>query len=395
MLSGETIDKVVDILVNRIEKTNLYVLTEIGESIKKIGTINPSKAQQLAQILKYGGNYEKIVKRIAKITQMNVNDIYKIFNEIAKEDYQFAKQFYDYRGINYIPYEENYAFQEQVRALATITAKEYLNLTKTSALGFGLLDKNGKVIFKGLKDTYYDILDEAVLSVSQGKETFDSAMYRQLKNIGESGLKVVYESGYNRRLDSAVRMNLESALGNLHNTIQQQIGEEFGADGVEISVHMNPALDHEEVQGKQFTYEQFNNLQTYGIATSYDGIQVNMYTGKSFRPISEWNCKHKTFSIVLGVNKPQYSNEKLKDIITKNNKGFDFEDNHYTMYEGTQLQRQIETEIRRKKEELQTIESGGFGANKTNAKIRLLKSKYRKLSKISGLPLMEERFKIA
>ena len=395
MLSGETIDKVVDILVNRIEKTNLYVLTEIGESIKKIGTINPSKAQQLAQILKYGGNYEKIVKRIAKITQMNVNDIYKIFNEIAKEDYQFAKQFYDYRGINYIPYEENYAFQEQVRALATITAKEYLNLTKTSALGFGLLDKNGKVIFKGLKDTYYDILDEAVLSVSQGKETFDSAMYRQLKNIGESGLKVVYESGYNRRLDSAVRMNLESALGNLHNTIQQQIGEEFGADGVEISVHMNPALDHEEVQGKQFTYEQFNNLQTYGIATSYDGIQVNMYIGKSFRPISEWNCKHKTFSIVLGVNKPQYSNEKLKDIITKNNKGFDFEDNHYTMYEGTQLQRQIETEIRRKKEELQTIESGGFGANKTNAKIRLLKSKYRKLSKISGLPLMEERFKIA
>ena len=394
MLSDEVIDKVTERLVNRIEQANTYVLTEIGKSINKIGTLTPSQAQQLVMVLKYGGDFDKIVKKIAQITERNVYDIYKIFEEVAKHDYRFAKQFYDYRGIRYIPYAENYALKQQVRALAEITANEYINLTRTTALGFGLLDENGNVIFKGLKETYYDLLDEAVLSVVQGKETFDSAMYRQLKNIGESGLKVVYPSGRAVRLDSAMRMNMESALGNLHNTIQEQIGREFGADGVEISVHLNPAIDHEEVQGKQFSYAQYNNLQTSGVATTYDGEEIDMYIGEHFRPISELNCKHKAFSIVLGVNKPQYSKKQLKEIIDKNNKGFEFEGKHYTNYEGTQLQRRIETEIRRKKEVQKPLEVCGFDTQDIKKSIRILRQKYKDLAKISGLPTMTERFKV-
>ena len=394
MLSDEVIDKVTERLVNRIEQANTYVLTEIGKSINKIGTLTPSQAQQLVMVLKYGGDFDKIVKKIAQITERNVYDIYKIFEEVAKHDYRFAKQFYDYRGIRYIPYAENYALKQQVRALAEITANEYINLTRTTALGFGLLDENGNVIFKGLKETYYDLLDEAVLSVVQGKETFDSAMYRQLKNIGESGLKVVYPSGRAVRLDSAMRMNMESALGNLHNTIQEQIGREFGADGVEISVHLNPAIDHEEVQGKQSSYAQYNNLQTSGVATTYDGEEIDMYIGEHFRPISELNCKHKAFSIVLGVNKPQYSKKQLKEIIDKNNKGFEFEGKHYTNYEGTQLQRRIETEIRRKKEVQKPLEVCGFDTQDIKKSIRILRQKYKDLAKISGLPTMTERFKV-
>ena len=124
MLDERIIDKLIERLVNRIEQGNTYVLEEIGKSIKKIGTLTPSKAQQLINVLKYGGNYNKIVQKIARITELNVNDIYKIFEEVAKSDYQFAKQFYDYKGIEYIPYEQNYALQRQVKALANITARE-------------------------------------------------------------------------------------------------------------------------------------------------------------------------------------------------------------------------------------------------------------------------------
>lgn len=396
MLNEELIDKVVERLITRIEGTNTYILTEIAESIKKIGTINASKRQQLIQILKYGGNFEKIVRKIAQMNQTNVKEIYEIFEEIAKHDYEFAKQFYDYRGINYIPYKDNIALRQQVRALATITAQEYLNISRTRALGFALISKDtGSVTIRGLQDTYYNLIDEAVLSISQGKETFEGAMYRQLKNVAESGLKVVYPSGRAVRLDSAMRMNMESALGNLHNTIQEQIGKEFGADGVEISVHLNPAIDHEEVQGKQFSYAQYNNLQTSGVATTYDGEEIDMHIGEHFRPISDLNCKHKAFSIVLGVNKPQYSKKQLKEIIDKNNKGFEFEGKHYTNYEGTQLQRRIETEIRRKKEIQKPLEICGFDTQDIKKSIRILRQKYKDLAKISGLPTMPERFKVA
>ena len=41
-------------------------------------------------VLKYGGDYEKIANKLAKITKLNKNDIYKIFEAVAKKDYRFA-----------------------------------------------------------------------------------------------------------------------------------------------------------------------------------------------------------------------------------------------------------------------------------------------------------------
>ena len=388
MLSEEVIDKVVERLTNRIEITNEYVLKEIGKSIKEVGTITPSKRNQLIQTLKYGGDFDKIVKKIAKITDMNVYDIYKIFDEIAKNDYRFAKQFYDYKKKKYIPYELNEELQRQIRTLASMTAKEYLNLTNTKALGFGWVDdKTGEVTFKGLKKAYYDLLDEAVLSISEGKETFYDAMYRQLKKFGDSGLKVVYESGRAIRLDSAVRMCVKSGLTNMHMEMQKQIGEEFGSDGVEITVHNNPAPDHEEAQGKQFSNDEFKKLQETGTATTYDGIDIDMIRYHSFRPIGTMNCYHYTFAIVLGVNRPQYSNEALQKIRDKNNEGFELDGKHYTTYQGTQMQRQLESAIRTQKDNLALGKASGSQKliDKSEAKLRQLNKKYNELNQASGL----------
>ena len=54
----DKIELITERLARRIEKANAYVLKEIGRSIKEIGTINPTKANQLVQIIKYGGNYD-------------------------------------------------------------------------------------------------------------------------------------------------------------------------------------------------------------------------------------------------------------------------------------------------------------------------------------------------
>ena len=59
------------------------------------------------------------------------------------------------------------------------------------------------------------------MNVSQGKETFDSAMSKVMSDIGGSGLKTLnYESGRAIRLDSAVRMHMKSRLRELHNETQ-------------------------------------------------------------------------------------------------------------------------------------------------------------------------------
>ena len=397
MLSDEVLDKVVERLVQRMEEANIYTLKSIGKTIKKIGTINPSDVHQLVEAMQYGADYDKIVKKLAEITDLNVREIYEIFDEVAKTDSRFAEQFYVYRGKRYIPYKENINLQRQVRLLADMTAETYRNFSNSTVVGFKIRDKDGKVIHKGLKETYQDVVDRAVMAISQGKSTYEGEIYKIMKELGKSGLSSVdYESGRSRRMDSALRMNVKGALRDLHTRTQEELGKEFGADGWEISVHGHPAPDHEDAQGRQFSNDEFKKLQEDGVAKTYDGISINMKRGIHHRPIGQLNCYHYPFSIILGVNKPQYSNEQLQQIKDDNEKGFDFEGKHYTLYEGTQLQRKIETEIRRQKD-LQILGRAGGSdelSNEAQRNINLLTKKYQELSNVSGLPTKLERLRV-
>jgi hypothetical protein len=227
-----------------------------------------------------------------------------------------------------------------------------------------------------------------------------------MKDIGGSGLKTIeYQSGRSMRLDSAVRMNLKSRLRELHNENQKLLGAEFDADGYEISVHSNPAPDHQDAQGHQFSIAEYDRLQSIGFAKDYKGREINMHPdrkttisqGLSFRPISEYNCYHYAFSIILGVSEPEYSDKQLKEIIDSNNKGFEFEGKHYTNYEGTQLQRNLERAIREQKDiQILAKTSGNMElVGDAQQRITQLTHKYKELSKISGLPTKAQRLRVS
>lgn len=404
MLSDEVINRVIERLVLRIEEGNSYVLEQIGKSIKKIGVLSPSKAQQLGQIIKYGGDYDKITKKLAQITELNIKDIYEIFDEVAQSDYQFAKQFYDYRGIKYIPYEENHALQNQVKAIASITAGQYLNMAHTLAFTKKI---NGKIIYTPLARAYQEALDKAILNVIQGKNAFQEEMYKTIKELGSSGLKTVnYSTGKSLRLDTAVRMNMQTALRDLRYEMQKQYGEQFKYDGYELTAHINPAPDHEEAQGRQYSIKEYNKLQSDGVAHDYTGKEIDMRTKYGHRRIREYNCQHYEFPIILGVSKPEYTAEQLQEIIDNNHEGFELDGKHYTNYEGTQLQRQLETAIRKEKDK-QIIAKASYNEAKpeenykfkqaideSQKKITQLTKKYRELSEKSGLPTRMQRMRV-
>ena len=166
----------------------------------------------------------------------------------------------------------------------------------------------------------------------------------------------------------------------MSNELQKQFGEEFDYDGIEVSHHANPAPDHEFIDGEQFSKEEFEKIDS-----------------ELERPVGELNCYHYIFPIILGVSKPNYTKEQLQEDKEKNKKGFNYEGKHYTLYEGTQLQRKIETEIRKAKDTQIIAKASGNKelVQESQARITQLTYKYRELSKISGLPTQLERARVS
>lgn len=402
ILSEEAIDKITERLVTRIEAGNEYILSKIGNTIKQLGTLTPTQLHQLSQIMQYGGDYDKIVKKIAELTNINVKEIYEIFDEVSKNNYQSVKPLYEYRNAPFIPYEENIVLQNQVRAIAQMTANKYVNIMNT--LAFARIGKNGRVYYTDIGKMYQEIVDTGILNISQGKETFDSAMTRIIRELGESEIRTVdWESGRSMRVDSAVRMHLKDSLTRLHMETQQIFGEQFNADGVEISVHSNPAPDHALVQGRQFSNEEFEKFQNDKDATSYDGIlfpATSEETKHDRRSIGQYNCYHRVFPIILGISKPEYTDEQLQEIIDENNKKVTIDKKEYTKYECTQLQRKLENEIKKEKEKHVLAKASGTDESrelmlKSQEKIDQLTSKYKEVSKKAGLPTYMEKMRVS
>ena len=386
MISQETEERLAERLVKRIEKLDEFILETIGNRVKQIGTLKATELHNIKQMLMYGKDLDAIKKYIAKVTNLNMKDITDIFEAEAKINQDFAKQYYLARGKEFIPYASNPLLQSQVKAIASITMMEYMNISRTTAF---MVD--GKVT--PLANAYQELMDKAVTLISQGKETYQELMRDTLNELAEKGIRTIDYNGTTRRLDSAVRMNMMDGMRTLTNELQKQFAQEYGADGVEISAHGNPAPDHEDIQGRQFSTEEYEKLENGEIAKDYKG---NIYDGADRRHISTLNCYHKEFHIVLGVSKPLWTDEQLNKIKEENQKGFEYNGKHYTMYEGTQLQRRIETEVRRQKEKQILGKASGDDTLvlASQSKISQLNRKYKELSLVSGLKMDKDRMRV-
>lgn len=401
MLSEEAIQFLIKPMITRQEKINEYVIKTICERIKEIGSITPSDVYKLQILLKQGGDVRKINEEIAKQTGYQVAEIKNIIREVAKDNYKDAKPFYDYRRKPYLPFYKNTELLNITKAIARQTSNTYVNMAKAQA--FMLRDLANPTILKAtpIAEAYYSAIDEAVQAAQSGVLDYNTAIRRTVKQLGESGLKYVTyntESGriYTQRMDTAVRRNILDGVRAINQGVQDEVGRQFGADGVEITVHDYPAKDHAPVQGHQFSNEEYAKLQ------GDENVEYRDVDGQLFdhfdRHIGTLNCRHYTYSIVLGYANPNYSKKELQEILDRNEAGYTLPNGkHYTMYECTQKQREFETNIRKLKDvQIAAVASGDEElAKEYQSKIADQLKKYKAFSDECNLKIQPERIKVS
>lgn len=274
-----------------------------------------------------------------------------------------------------VPFAENQSIQQVVSAAVDLADENLKNITQT----LGVIQQNGE--FSPLTDYYRKACDEAFMQVSTGVLDYNTAIRRACSTLAQRGIQTIdYESGVRTSLEAAVRRNMMGGLGLMVEDISRQNHDDLGCDGWEISAHAASAPDHEPIQGRQYPDEEYERLNNSLV-----------------RRIGTLNCGHTASPIILGVSEPQYTNAELAEIRRKNEEGVTVEGRHYSMYEATQKQRQIEGAIRTQKRRVLIDEAAKDEEKLLTDQIRLrsINEEYRRFSKVAGLPTQRERAQIA
>lgn len=381
-------DKKLELLLERFyqryNKYNTKVLEKMGEAIKKFDGISPTNAHKIAQQLKYGTDIDDLIAELSQLSGKSIKDIEEAFDLVAKENVEFAEVYAKAKKMKFVDYKDNDQLKRLVKGIAGETNATFKNISRAKAIGFVLKDDKGKKIFKNLKQTYNDLIDEAVFNVTTGTTDYQSAMRSVMKQLADSGVKiheekVGYKSGYNVRIDSAVRQNVLTGIRQVNLEVQKQVGRDFGANGVEISAHSPCAEDHVFLQGKQYSNAEFKKLNA-----------------SLERPIGEYNCRHFVFSVVLGVNQPSYSKKMLNQLNRESQSIVEYEGKKYTAYEATQVQRKLETAIRKEKDRqiIARASDDKDGVSVAQKNITTLTHKYNNFSKNTGLDTYKQRLSV-
>ena len=379
MISDKLLTEYSYIVSARFEAINTRYIKLMARQIKEIGKLTPSNIKRLEQMSKMSTNIAEINDLLAKESNITLNELYKVYDMSAMSIYQDAEKLYKSNGKTQIPFEQNTRIQSHLESMKMLTKGSFSNLSNTTAIHEG----------------YRQLVDMAIDAIESGTDNYQSVIDNILTNpdlssLGRSvdgGLRVQYASGYTRRLDSAVRMNVLGGLRQVNNGINEIAGKEFGADGVEITAHALCAEDHLPVQGRQFAK---------GPAREINGIfypSFEQMNSQLRRKISTWNCKHSTRVILLGISGPSYTEEELEQYKNLSTQKVKIGDKEVTRYQASQMMRNLETEIRYAKDKIIFAEEAGFPDIQSKAEQRLtdLRKRYNYVSNQANLQQQLDR----
>ena len=276
----------------------------------------------------------------------------------------------------------------EVAAIRTQTLDTFHNLT--ASMGF-LVDA-GRTMLSPAK-AYQWALDNAALQVQSGAINYNQAIKTAVKELADSGLKVVdYESGHRDHVDVAVRRAVMTGVSQICAKYTEQSAEYLDTPYFEVSAHVgardkpgpSPWSSHKDWQGKVYS------VRTGDIYPSiYDVCGLGAVDG-----LEGANCRHRRFPWVEGVSERTYTDEQLEHI--DDGHGCKFDGKDYTAYEATQMQRRIERTVRKLKREKSAYKAAGLHEDETavNIRLRRLNVKYKAFSAAAGLPEQRERMKV-
>lgn len=352
MLTPEQLQNLPQELTDLYDQLSEFILRDIARRIAKGAQITDTAEYQLYRARSLGLSTDEIAAKIAEINGSSAAEINRLIREAAAQSDEFDRKMLGADKGAAVPLEENAQLQKLISAQIAETAGKCENLTNT--MGFADHDFLGRVYYLSMTDMYRREMDSAHMKVATGATDYMTAIRQACNKLAASGVRTIdYESGRSDRIEVAARRALLTSVAHVTHRISEQNGEELGADGWEMSAHSGSRPSHAVYQGRQYTQEQYERI---------------------IKPlISEPNCRHDVFPIILGVSEPTYTEEELQNI---DQPPFTYEGRTYTAYEASQQMRKMERAMRKQKDRCIVADAAGDEEAFATASIRLNRQKY-------------------
>lgn len=331
------------------------LLKDISRRIRKAGAITDTAEYEIYRAQALGESKKAIAQAITRQTEINAEVIDALLDYVVDASARFEDDAYLQQLT------EGYA-----EVMKTRTAEQLQTLWATAP--------DGKTV--PLQDAYSRALDFAFRQTATGSLDLNTAIRRAVGPLARRGLRTIEQkNGRSVGIEYACRRYLMDQMGQLDNAIQQQNHDRLGCDGWEISAHAACAPDHEPIQGRQYTDDEFEALNA--------SLQ---------RQIGRLGCRHVKDPVLIGVDKPVYSEAELAQMAADNEKGVTYNGKHYTLYGAGQEQAAIENAIRQmQRQVLADEESSSDDLQKHQIRLRVLQSEYSRFCRATGRRTRTER----
>ncbi len=361
------------------------LLEEICSRLKAADQLNEVTVQDIRALRAHGIDLKEIEKAIRQTSGISEKKLKKLLDDVVERNQKYYTEMID---LAHVTQPETLMDAATVDTIRRQTLDTFRNLT--ASMGF-LVDA-GRAMLPPAK-AYQWALDNAVLQIQSGAINYNQAIKTAVKQLAESGLKVVdYESGHRDQIDVAARRAVMTGVNQICAKYTEQSAEYLGTPYFEVSAHAgardapgpSPWSSHKDWQGKVYSIHSgdiYPNIYEVCGLGYVDGLEGA-------------NCRHRRFPWVEGVSERTYTDEQLEHI--DDGLGCTFDGKTYTAYEATQMQRRVERQIRKQKRLRDAYKAAGLKDDETtaNIKLRRLNAKYKEFSKAAWLPEKRQRIKV-
>lgn len=307
------------------EKMELDLLRDIAQRIADVGELNTVGYNNAVILQQMGYLYEDMINDIAEHNEMNIEEVKKIFENAGITTIKKDDIIYKQAGIS--PGKISNTLYNIMERQADDTSYNILRLTRTIA-------NTGQ-------EQFINAINQAYLETSSGMKSYSQAIIDAVDKVGKQGAIVKYPSGVTRSVESAIRMNVLTAVGQMSGELQLERAQEVGWDLVEVSAHIGARPEHAEWQGKVYSLSGSNGYKDFYEETGY-GTMLGL---------CGINCRHTFFPYYKGSTLT-YTKNELKEM--KNAK-VHYNGQEMSYYDATQLQRRMERQIRQNRKDIAVL----------------------------------------